>query len=341
MVGYHAVPVIVDAYFKGIRGYDVELAFKALKDTAMNDRDGVKYLKEMGYIPADKTKESVAMSLEYAIDDACIAMMAKDLGYSEDYEYFYKRSQVYKKFFDPETTFMRGIRTDGSWNEPFDPAVSQHRNDDYCEGNAWQYTWLVSHDPHGLIDLFGSDETFLKKLDMLFTISSEQKAGASADITGLIGQYAHGNEPSHHIPYLYAFAGQQWKTAEKVRQIMTEMYNDTHEGLCGNEDCGQMSAWYVLSAMGIYAVHPSAGIYVMGSPVVDEAKIYSPSGKSFTIKAENNSSENIYIQSVTYNGKSYSKSYITHKMILDGGKLVIKMGNKPNTAFASNPTDRP
>lgn len=341
MVGYHAVPVIVDAYFKGLTDADPELLFKALKDTAMNDRDGVNYLKSMGYIPADKTKESVAMSLEYAIDDDCIAMMAKALGKQDDYEYFKKRAMNYKRHFDPETTFMRGIKTDGAWNTPFDPAVSQHRNDDYCEGNAWQYTWLVPHDPHGLIGLFGSDEAFVRKLDMLFSVSSEQKAGASADITGLIGQYAHGNEPSHHISYLYSFAGQQWKTAEKVRQIMDTMYDDTHEGLCGNEDCGQMSAWYVLSAMGFYPVHPAASVYVLGSPAVDKVEIKAASDKKFAIIAENNSSDNIYIQSVTYNGQPYSKGYITHDMILDGGELVLQMGSRPNKEFASKLTNRP
>ena len=341
MVGYHAVPVIVDAYFKGIGDFDADLAFKAMKGTAMNDRDGVNYLKEKGYIPADKTKESVAMALEYAIDDACIAMMAKELGRRDDYEYFKKRSQAYKKYFDPDTTFMRGVKSDGSWNTPFDPVVSKHRNDDYCEGNAWQYTWLVPQDPHGLIDLFCSDEAFIKKLDRLFSMDSDLGSGASMDISGLIGQYAHGNEPGHHIPYLYAFAGQQWKTAEKVREIMKTMYHDTPEGLCGNEDCGQMSAWYVLSAMGFYPVHPAAGIYVLGSPAVEKTNICFPNGKTFSLVAKNNRPQNIYIQSATYNGDPYAKGYVTHKMIMDGGELVLKMGSKPNKLFAGDPADRP
>ena len=341
MVGYHAVPVIVDAYLKGFTGFDAENAFEAAKSTAMNDRAGVVFLKEKGYIPGDKEGESVAKSLEYAIDDACIALMAKKMGKQDDYEYFRKRSKVYAMYFDKEIQFMRGRMDDGSWRTPFDPIAAHHRINDYCEGNAWQYTWLVPQDPEGLIALFGSEEAFLAKLDRLFSMSSELGEGASVDISGLIGQYAHGNEPSHHIPYLYAFAGQQYKTAEKVRQIMDTMYNDTPEGLCGNEDCGQMSAWYVLSAMGFYSVHPADGIYVLGSPALDQVQIKLPGSKEFMIKAKNNSPKNIYIQSVTYNGKPYTKGYITHKMITDGGKLVLEMGSTPNKSFAAKEEDRP
>jgi predicted alpha-1,2-mannosidase len=341
MVGYHAVPVIVDAYLKGFDGFDAEAAFEAIKSSAMNDRQGVKYLKEMGYIPADKEGESVAKALEYAIDDACIALMAKKLGKTEDYEYFLKRSQTYAKYFNQETQFMRGRMADDSWRTPFNPISSEHRRNDYCEGNAWQYTWLVPQDPEGLIALFGSEDAFLTKLDQLFTMSSDLGHGASPDISGLIGQYAHGNEPGHHITYLYAFAGQQWKTAQKVRQIMETMYNDTPEGLCGNEDCGQMSAWYVLSAMGFYPVHPANGVYVLGSPEVDAATIRLATGKTFTVRAANNSGKNIYIQSAVYNGKPYTKGYITHKMIMGGGELVLEMGSEPNQAFAAKPADRP
>ena len=341
MVGYHAVPVIVDAYLKGFDGFDAEKAFAAVKATAMNDRAGVKFLKEKGYIPGDKENEAVAKALEYAIDDACIALMAKKMGKQADYEYFLKRSKTYAMYFDRETLFMRGRMDDGSWRMPFDPISAKHRTNDYCEGNAWQYTWLVPQDPEGLIGLFGSEEAFLTKLDTLFSMSSELGAEASSDISGLIGQYAHGNEPSHHISYLYAFAGQQWKTAKMVREIMETMYNDTHEGLCGNEDCGQMSAWYILSVMGFYPVHPANGVYVLGSPAVERAEITLDGGKRFTIVAKGNSDENIYIQSATYNGKPYTKGYITHSMITDGGTLVLEMGNTPNKAFASQAKDRP
>ncbi len=341
MVGYHAVPVIVDAYFKGFRDYDVELAFKAIKDSAMNDRKGVKFLKEMGYIPGDKENEAVAKSMEYAIDDHCIALMAKDLGKTEDYEYFLNRSKVYTKYFDKDIQFMRGVMADGSWRSPFDPIASRHREDDYCEGNAWQYTWLVPHDPYGLIDLFGSEKAFVTKLDTLFNMSSDLGEGASSDISGLIGMYAHGNEPSHHIIYMYAFAGQQWKSAQRVRQVLDTMYSDKIDGLSGNEDCGQMSAWYMMSAMGFYPVHPANGVYVFGSPAVDELTLNLPGGKKFTIIAHDNSKDNIYIQSVKYNGKPYSKSYITYDMIASGGKLEFQMGPQPNKNFGSDIKDRP
>jgi predicted alpha-1,2-mannosidase len=236
---------------------------------------------------------------------------------------------------------MRGKMSDGSWRTPFSPIFSQHREDDFCEGNAWQYTWLVPHDVEGLIDLFGSEEAFVTKLDSLFTIPSTQVEGASADITGLIGQYAHGNEPSHHTTYLYAWVGQQWKTAEKVREICTTMYTDQPDGLCGNEDCGQMSAWYVFSSMGFYPVNPANGAYVFGSPLFDEAEIQLPEGKTFKVVAENNSKANIYIQSAKLNGQPYEKTFITHKDIEQGGELVFVMGNEPNPDFGKTMENRP
>ena len=236
---------------------------------------------------------------------------------------------------------MRGKMRDGSWRTPFDPVSSQHRDDDYCEGNAWQYLWLVPHDVEGLISLLGGDEPFVTKLDSLFSISSEQAEGASSDISGLIGQYAHGNEPSHHTTYLYAYAGQQWKTARLVREICKTMYTDQPDGLCGNEDCGQMSAWYVFSSMGMYPVNPANGAYVFGSPLFDEAEINLSGGKSFKIMAENNSTKNIYIQSAELNGQPYEKSFITHKDILNGGTLKFKMGSRPNPNFGAEPENRP
>ena len=341
MVGYHSVPVIADAYLKGFRGFDAERAFEAMKTSALLDERGLDMVKAQGYISADKTVESVAMGLEYAIDDWCIAAMAQALGKTDDYKLFSERAQYYKNYFDTRIKFMRGKLSDGSWRTPFNPISSQHREDDFCEGNSWQYTWLVPQDPEGLIQLHGGDEAFITKLDSLFTIPSDQIEGASSDISGLIGQYAHGNEPSHHTTYLYSYAGAQWKTAEKVREICTTMYTDQNDGLCGNEDCGQMSAWYVLSSMGIYPVNPANGAYVFGSPLFDEAEIELQEGKKFTIVAENNSDENLYIQSVTLNGKAYTKSYITHKQIMAGGELVFTMGNTPNKEFGSSVEDRP
>jgi predicted alpha-1,2-mannosidase len=341
MVGYHAVPVVVDAYFKGLLDADPERAFEAIKNSAMRDERGLDSIKEIGYIPAEKGSESVALAMEYAIDDWCIAQMAKALGKPEDDEYFSKRAKAYREYFDPKTKFMRGKLSDGTWREPFDPIASSHRRDDYCEGNGWQYLWLVPHDPEGLIELLGGDEAFGEKLDQLFTVESIKSAEASADISGLIGQYAHGNEPGHHTTYLYAFVGQQWKTAKLVRQILTTLYSDQPDGLSGNEDCGQMSAWYVFSAMGIYPVNPVAGVYVFGSPIVDKATIAVPGGKSFTIVAKNNSPVNLYIQSVELNGKPYGKSYITHPDIIAGGELTFVMGPEPNKAFGNAPEDRP
>lgn len=341
MVGYHAVPVVVDAYFKGLLGADPERAFEAIKNSAMRDERGLDSVKKIGYIPAEQEVESVAKAMEYAIDDWCIAQMAKALGKQEDFEYFSKRARAYREYFDPSTKFMRGKLSDGTWREPFDPVASSHRRDDYCEGNGWQYLWLVPQDPEGLIELLGGDEPFCEKLDQLFTIESVKSADASADISGLIGQYAHGNEPGHHTTYLYAFAGRQWQTARLVRNILTTLYNDQPDGLSGNEDCGQMSAWYVFSAMGMYPVNPVAGVYVFGSPVVDEATIALPGGRSFTVVAKNNSPENLYIQSAELNGKPYGKSYITHADIVAGGELTFMMGPEPNKAFGSDPEDRP
>ncbi|MEN8117642.1 MAG: GH92 family glycosyl hydrolase [Bacteroidota bacterium] len=341
MVGYHSIPVIADAYLKGFRGFDAEKAFEAMKASALLDEEGQDFVKERGYIPADSQVESVAKALEYAIDDWCIAAMAQAMDKTDDYELFSKRAKYYENYFDTENKFMRGKMADGSWRTPFNPIASQHRNDDFCEGNSWQYTWLVPQDVEGLIKIHGGEEAFATKLDRLFSISSEQIEGASSDISGLIGQYAHGNEPSHHTTYLYTYAGQQWKTAEKVREICTTMYTDQPDGLCGNEDCGQMSAWYVLSSMGIYPVNPANGAYVFGSPMFDKVEIGLPQGKVFRFIAENNSKENLYIQSVTLNGETYPKSFITHKQILAGGELIFTMGNTPNTEFGKNIDDRP
>lgn len=341
MIGYHAVPVIVDAYLKGVRGFDSQKAYEAIKASAMRDERGLKFIKERGFIPADREIESVAKALEYAIDDWCIAQMAHALGHDEDYRYFQNRAQSYRLYFDPQVQFMRGKLSDESWRSPFDPVQSTHREDDYCEGNAWQYIWLVPHDVQGLIKLFGGEAAFIAKLDQLFSIDSKKSENASMDISGLIGQYAHGNEPGHHTTYLYAYAGEQWKTADKVRQILTTLYTDQPDGLSGNEDCGQMSAWYVFSSLGFYPVNPAAGVYVAGSPLFDEATIDLPGGKQFTITAKGNSPENKYIQSATLNGQDYPYSYLKHADLVKGGKLEFIMGPEPNKKFGSQESHRP
>jgi predicted alpha-1,2-mannosidase len=325
MVGYSAIPVIVDAYRKGFSGFDSNKAYEAVKETAMLEERGIKYVKEKGYMPADTDVETVAKGLEYAIADACIALMAKDMGLKEDYLYFEKRGENYKNYFSEEVGFMRGRVSDTEWRTPFDPFKSAHRKDDFCEGNSWQYTWLVPQDVDGLVELLGGQEKFLAKLDEFFAAEGSMGDHASSDITGLIGQYAHGNEPSHHIAYLYALQGKPEKTADIVRKVMTEFYTAKPDGLIGNEDVGQMSAWYVLSAMGFYQVHPANGEFVFGSPMLDEATINLPEGKTFTIKAANNSKENKYIKSKTLNGKQYSKNYISYSDIVAGGELVLEM----------------
>lgn len=339
MVGYSAVPVLVDAYRKGIN-IDVNLLYEALTTTAMRDEDGLKALKELGYIPADSEVETVAKGLEYALADWSIAQLAKDLGKEEDYQYYLNRSKHYKNYFDQETRFMRGRVGEKEWRTPFSPFVSRHMKDDFCEGNAWQYTWLVPHDVEGLKELLGGEEAFISKLDSLFMVEGDMGEEASNDITGLIGQYAHGNEPSHHVTYLYGYVGQPYKTAEKTRQIMAELYSDKIDGLSGNEDVGQMSAWYVLSALGFYPVNPVNGTYVFGSPLVEHAKIKVDNGNIFEIEVKNNSPENIYIQEMLWNGQSYTKNYFYHADLMKGGLLEIRMGSKPSNTWGVKPVDR-
>lgn len=342
MPGYSAIPVVVDACLKGFESIDLEKAYEAVKTTATGDFEpGVKDLMKYGYIPADHGPESVASAMEYAISDWAIAKLAEKLGKEEDAAYFEKRAKGYKEYFDEETRFMRGKLSDESWRTPFDPVSALHRINDYCEGNAWQYLWMVPQDPEGLISLLGGDIPFVEKLDELFNRSSDLGEGASLDITGMIGQYAHGNEPSHHTAYLYAYAGQQYKIADKVDYIMNELYRDQPDGLSGNEDCGQMSAWYVLSSIGFYPVNPSNGVYVFGRPLFESAVIELPMGKKFVVEAINNGDEKKYIQSVTLNGEPYSKSFITHKNIVEGGTLRFLMGSKPNKKFAADQNDRP
>ena len=341
MVGNPAIPVIADAYLKGFNGFDRDLAYEAMKKSAMLDERGLKYIKTHGFIPADSTNESVAMGLEYAIADWSLGQVAKQRKNETDYQYFNKRGHYFSNYFDQSTDFMRGKVNMAEWRTPFNPLESKHRKDDFCEGNAWQYTWLVPQDPEALIKLHGGESAFTKKLDSLFEISGHMGEEASSDISGLIGQYAHGNEPSHHITYLYAFAGQPWKTATKVRQILTTLYTDKTDGLPGNEDVGQMSAWYVLSSLGFYPVNPANGVFVFGSPAMDAAKIQVGAGKAFAISVLNNTQANPYIASMSLNGKPYNKSYITYKDLQAGGKLEIQMGSKPSLTWGVKPQDRP
>ncbi|MBK8654459.1 MAG: GH92 family glycosyl hydrolase [Haliscomenobacter sp.] len=344
MTGYHAVPVLVDAYLKGFRDYDADLAYQSLLTSAAQNIRGSNFYREYGYIPYEKEGESVTKTLEYGFDDWCIAEMARALGKAEDEKTFRTRAKAYHHLFDPQTGFMRAKRTDGSWKTPFDPKFSDHNFDvaEYTEGNAWQHSWFVPHDIPGLIQLHGGDAPFIRKLDQLFSESSEITGeNKSSDISGLIGQYAHGNEPSHHIAYMYNYAGAPWKSQAQARQIMTTQYNATPSGLCGNEDCGQMSAWYVFSALGMYPVNPASGVYVLGSPMFDQAEIPLAGGKTFRLEALNNGPQHPYIQSATLNGQKLKRSFITHQEVLAGGTLVLAMGPQPNTRLWRQKSGRP
>jgi predicted alpha-1,2-mannosidase len=342
MSGYSAAPIVVDAWQKGFRGFDQELAFEALKATGTYPMQrGIEMLMKYGFTPKDKAREATSVAMENALDDRSVAQMAKGMGKMDEYKYFYERSQSYKTFFDKSIGFIRPKFSDGTWETPYNPLESVHMVGDFSEGNGWQYTFFVPQNPEELIDLSGGDKKFTEKLDSLFAVTGSMGEQASIDITGLIGMYAHGNEPCHHIAYLYAFAGQQWKTAEKVRYILNEFYTNQPDGLIGNEDCGQMSAWYVMSSLGFYPVNPSNGIYVFGSPMFDKVTINLPDQKSFIIETVNNSDKNIYIQSVELNGKAYPKSYIRHQDIMAGGILKFVMGKKPNFKFGASAEARP
>lgn len=335
MVGNPGIPPVADAIVKGFEGFDYELAFEAMKVSALRPDRGQDARMKYGYIPYDKFNESVAYDLEYALADGALANAAKVLGKEEDYQYFLNRSKSYVDLFDHELRFIRGKDSKGRFRKEYSPFASTHRADDYCEGNGWQYTWLVPHDFRGLVSCFGSKEEFLGKLDSLFIVSSViEGAETSPDISGLIGQYAHGNEPSHHILYFYTMAGQPWKTADKVREVLGTLYSAEPDGLSGNEDVGQMSSWYILSALGFYEVEPASGRYWFGSPVFDKAEI-AVDGGTFTIITEGNSDENRYIQNITLNGKAYTKGYLEHKDLAAGGELVIKMGAEPKVWYCA------
>ncbi|WP_394826030.1 GH92 family glycosyl hydrolase [Pendulispora albinea] len=342
MIGYHAVPVIADAYLKGIRSFDPQAAFEAMKSSASYAAYGGlgDYMK-YGYVPIDREKEGASKTLEYAYDDWTIAAMAKGLGRTEDGQEFGKRAAYFRHVFDTSTGFMRAKKSDGRFREPFDPVYAQYGSD-YTEGNALQYSFFVPHDVQGLIELMGGRERFLERLDQLFTMKvSDEKFKQVEDISGLIGQYAHGNEPSQHIAYLYSYAGQPWRTQERIHQIMTTLFDDTPEGISGNEDCGQMSAWYIFSALGFYPVCPGTLEYVIGTPTFPRATLNLAGGKTFTVLADNVSDTNIYVQSVTLNDQKYDKSYLRHEDIMKGGTLHFVMGPHPNREWAIAPASAP
>ncbi len=343
MIGYNSAPVVADAYLKGFTGFNAEAAYQALKRTALNGRNGQDEYGKLGYvISGGKTNQSVARTLEFAYNDWCIAQMAAKLGHTEDAKYFLNRSANFIKVYDGASGFMRGRTASGDWRRPFDP--DQVAWSDYTEANAWHYTWAVMQDPQKLVKLMGGDAAFINKMETMFTTESKGLFGIP-DITGLIGEYAQGNEPVHHAAYLYNYAGAPYKTQMRAREIMTKLYNDTPAGAPGNNDVGQMSAWYVFSALGFYPVNPAQGVYAIGSPIVDKATIRLDKnfygGRTFTIVAQNNSAQNMYIQSATLNGKALNDSYITHNQILAGGTLNFVMGPKPNMNWGKNPANRP
>lgn len=341
MVGNPGAIVLADLTMKGFVE-DKELALEALKATQMKDIRSLGLLKEHGYIPwnLEPENETVAKALEYCAADDGVAKVAKLLGKSDDYNYFFNRSRSYKKYYDPETRFMRAVGTDGKFRLPFNPFFAEHRTNDYTEGNAWQYTFLVPHDVKGLIQLFGSDKAFMSKLDSLFFVEGWAGDNASPDMSGMTGQYAHGNEPSHHVIYMYNYAGRPDKAAPLLRKMLNEMYLDQPDGLSGNEDVGQMSAWYILSSVGLYQVDPVGGRFVIGSPLFDKATVNVGAGKKFTVVAKNNSDRNIYVQSARLNGKALKNSYIEFNDIRHGGTLELVMGPKPSK-WGAAPACRP
>lgn len=331
MVGNPGAIVLADLTMKGFVE-DKELALEALKATQMKDIRSLGLLKKHGYIPwnLEPENETVAKALEYCAADDGVAKVAKLLGKKDDYEYFFNRSRSYKKYYDPETRFLRAVDTDGKFRLPFNPFFAEHRTNDYTEGNAWQYTFLVPHDVKGLIKLFGSDKAFMSKLDSLFFVEGWAGDNASPDMSGMTGQYAHGNEPSHHVIYMYNYAGRPDKAAPMLRKMLNEMYLNQPDGLSGNEDVGQMSAWYILSSVGLYQVDPVGGRFVIGSPLFDKATVNVGGGKTFTVVAKNNSDKNIYVQSARLNGKTLKNSYVDFNDIRHGGTLELVMGPKPS-----------
>ena len=342
MIGYHSVDMIAEAYAEGFRGFDAEAAYEAMRDTAMQDRNGLDTYKSLGYVASAPHRAATSCTLEYTFDDWCVARMAQALGHEKDAQLFYRRAANYRNLFDRTTRFFRGRKANGHWRSPFTPVALV--NDEYTEADAWQYAFAVQQDVPGLIALYGGDKPFVERLDTLFTTNSAIDTGIP-DISGRIGQDSQGDEQCHHVPYLYDYVGAPYKTQQRVRQVMATLYNDTPEGECGNVDCGQMAAWYVMSALGFYPLNPDSGVFVLGSPVVTKAVIHLAEtkyhGRTFTVEAENNSPDNIYIQSATLNGHPLSKAWFTWKELTAGGTLCLVMGPQPNLQWGADPDDRP
>ncbi len=332
MIGYHAVPVIVDAYFKGIAGFDQELAYEACKQSAMDSTRQIPNYIKLGYVPIDQAHEnwSVSKTLEYAYDDWCIAQFAKEIGETEDYQYFQKRSENWRNVYDSVSTFMRPKQKNGNFLKEFIP---KEYTPYFCESNAWQYFWYVPQNMEGLIEKVGGYELFEQKLDSMFSFDPLPEDKLPIFSTGMIGQYAHGNEPSHHVGYLYNYLEKPWKTQEIIRKILETQYKNTPNGHCGNEDCGQMSSWYIFSALGFYPVNPAQGIYSFGSPIFDKAVIHLENGKEFRIKTINNAKENKYSQSIQLNGNDIHRTYLLHSELMAGGDLVFYMDKNPNKNY--------
>ncbi|NDW17620.1 glycoside hydrolase family 92 protein [Dysgonomonas sp. 216] len=342
MIGNHAIPVVVDAVMKGIPGLDAEKAYEAVKNSSLTSHlnSPFEVWEKYGYMPENIQTQSVSITLEMAFDDWCVAQLAKKLGKQADYEHFIARSQYYRNLHNGQTKFFQSKDDKGNWIEPFDPLkYGANGGQPFTEGNAWQYYWYVPQDVKDLISLTGGDKAFLNKLDTFFTLT-DNDGDVNHNASGFIGQYAHGNEPSHHVVYLYNYAGQPWKSQLYASQIMKDLYNTTSAGYAGNEDCGQMSAWYVFSAMGFYPVNPANGVYVIGSPLLEKAVIEVGNAKTFTVLAPKNTADDIYIQSVKLNGKKYDNTYILHQDIMNGGVLEFKMGKKPSK-WGTKQQDRP
>jgi len=343
MIGNHSIPVIVDAVLKDTRGVDVRKAYEAVKNSSLRSHlnSPFEIWDKYHYMPENLQTQSVSITLEMAYDDWCVAQLAKKLGETADYEYFTKRSQYYRNLFDSVTSFFRAKDDKGKWLEPFDPfQYGGNGGNPFTEGNAWQYFWFVPHDVEGLIGLSGGNLKFAKKLDDFFTLKNKSQE-VNGNASGFIGQYAHGNEPSHHVAYLYNYAGQPWKAQYYTAKIMKELYTTSMAGYSGNEDCGQMSAWYIFSALGFYPVNPASGYYVIGSPLFKNSEIKLPGGINFAVKADNVSEKNIYIQSATLNNKIFTNNYITHQQLMEGGTLEFKMGQKPSKLWGIRHQDRP
>lgn len=371
MVGDHLIPIITDAYIKGFRDYDIDFLYGAIIKKANENprapipeyagRSGLDYYKKLGYAPIDKVTEAVPNTLELAYDDWCIAQLAENLEKEDDKKAFNKRALNYKNVWDAETEFMRPRKENGNWLEEignneqsivkngehsyyryFDPLIIGRRpNRHYTESNAWQYIWSVQHDVNGLINLFESDDKFTKKLDTFFEMSTDVSSPKYVGVVGTLGQYVQGNQPSHHVAYLYNYSKQPWKTQQRVRQLMDMMYQSGAGGLCGNEDMGSLSSWYIFSAIGFYPVTPGIPQYSIGSPIFDEVKINLKNGKVFTVKTKNNTANNVYIKNVKLNGKKYSKNYISHNDIINGSTLVFEMSDKPNKNRGTEDSDKP